>query len=222
MGLLPEGASFEEQVQDYFLAFRGEGVMLSALDAALVIEWSRTGVPFEVVARGIRKAAERALWDARPGEPALRTLRHCRRDVEGEIAKHRARSPGAHAPVIAQGAEDEESAESGGREAASRKPVSREAKIARALKALVKTRPELSPRAASISARLHDEPSPTDDAILLGLLRALPFSERRALRNEGLALIPSHADLSVRARRLSRRFHLCAMTRRHLDLPSFW
>ena len=43
MSLLPEGASFEELVQDYFLAVRGAGLMLSALDAELLSELGRRG-----------------------------------------------------------------------------------------------------------------------------------------------------------------------------------
>ena len=82
MSLLPATASFEELVQDCFLSHRGAGLMLSALDAELVGLWAREEVPFEVVARGIRRAAEKALWDARPGEPVLRSLRACKREVE--------------------------------------------------------------------------------------------------------------------------------------------
>src|SRR4051812_3963668 len=95
MSLLPESASFEELVQDYFLAMRGSGLMLSALDTELLTSWAEQGVPFEVVARGIARSAEKALWDARPGEPVLRSLRACRRQVEAEIKKHRERSAGA-------------------------------------------------------------------------------------------------------------------------------
>ena len=94
MSLLPESASFEELVQDYFLAVRGAGLMLSALDTELVPAWAREGVPFEVVARGISRSAEKALWDARPGEPVLRSLRACRRQVETEIRKYRDLSAG--------------------------------------------------------------------------------------------------------------------------------
>src|SRR5687768_4505048 len=95
MSLLPEGASFEELVQDYFLAVRGAGLMLNALDSELLTSWAREGVPFEVVARGISRSAEKALWDARPGEPVLRSLRACRRQVESEIKQYRHRSAGA-------------------------------------------------------------------------------------------------------------------------------
>ena len=77
MSLLPEAASFHELVQDCFLAFRGAGLMLSPLDAELIDAWAADGVPVEVVARGIRRAAEAALFDARAGTPALRSLRSC-------------------------------------------------------------------------------------------------------------------------------------------------
>src|SRR5688500_13002929 len=97
MSFLPEGASFEELVQDYFVAFRGSGLMLSPLDGELVSAWAALGVPFEVVARGIRRAAEETLWDARPGEPVLRSVRACRRAVEAEVKKYLDRSAGAHA-----------------------------------------------------------------------------------------------------------------------------
>src|SRR5689334_9671158 len=95
MSLLPESASFEELVQDYFLAIRGSGLMLSALDVELLTSWAEQGVPFEVVARGIARSAEKAMWDARPGEPVLRSLRACRKQVEAEIKKHRERTAGA-------------------------------------------------------------------------------------------------------------------------------
>ncbi|MBL9038439.1 MAG: hypothetical protein JNG84_07995, partial [Archangium sp.] len=65
MSLLPDSASFHERVQDCFVAYRGRGVSLSPADYDLVEAWAATEVPFEVVARGIRKAAEAALWDAR-------------------------------------------------------------------------------------------------------------------------------------------------------------
>jgi hypothetical protein len=88
-------ASFEERVVDLLSAHRGHGLMLSALDSELLATWARMCVPFEVVARGIAKAAQAAQWDARPGEPAVRTLRACRRHVEVEIQGHLARVLGA-------------------------------------------------------------------------------------------------------------------------------
>src|SRR5215217_7321300 len=101
MSLLPEGASFEELVQDYFLAVRGAGLMLSPLDAQLLSAWADAKVPFEVVARGIARSAEKALFDARPGEPVLRSLRACRRQVDAEIKRYLSRTAGGGNEVAA-------------------------------------------------------------------------------------------------------------------------
>ncbi len=84
MSLLPEGASYEEVVAEVFLAVSGRGLMLSALDGALVSEWAAQGVPLEAVARGIQRTAEKAEYDRRPGAAILRSLRACRREVEAE------------------------------------------------------------------------------------------------------------------------------------------
>src|SRR5215471_6502125 len=87
MSLLPVGASLEELVQDCFLAYRGSGVALSALDEELLSRWARTGAPLEVIALGIRRAAEKGAWHAKPGEPALRSLRACRRQMQSEMQR---------------------------------------------------------------------------------------------------------------------------------------
>ncbi len=97
MSLLPLDATFEELVQDCFVAFRGSGLALSAVDAELLRTWAELGVPFEVVACGIRRRAERALWDAKPNEPLLRSLHACRAAVEREIRHYLARVAGGTA-----------------------------------------------------------------------------------------------------------------------------
>src|SRR5688500_16133269 len=96
MSLLPENATFEEKVQDCFTAYRGRGVELSPLDAEVLEGWAATGAPFEVVARGLRRAAERAAWDALESDGALSSLRGCRREVESEIKKWVGRTVGQH------------------------------------------------------------------------------------------------------------------------------
>ena len=94
MSLLPPDATFEEQVQDCFVAFRGSGLALSAVDSELLRSWAERRIPFEVVVRGIRRRAERALWDAKPNEPPLRSLKACRAAVEREIRRYLARDVG--------------------------------------------------------------------------------------------------------------------------------
>ncbi|ATB32421.1 hypothetical protein [Melittangium boletus] len=211
MSLLPESASFEELVHDYFLALRGSGLMLSALDTELVTAWAALGVPFEVVARGIARSAEKALWDARPGEPVLRSLRACRRQVEAEIKRYRERAAGAGEGV--------------------RRPARRtfeelrHAQWTAALTQLAETEPALAPRIQGLLAMLARE-VPQDfermqaqeTLVSLVLLRALPFPERRALWRTASGADSDAGFMSAHARRLSRRFRLLMAVRRRLGL----
>jgi hypothetical protein len=211
MSLLPEGASFEELVQDYFLAVRGAGLMLSALDTELLTSWAREGVPFEVVARGITRSAEKALWDARPGEPVLRSLRACQRQVEAEIKKYRERSAGAgEGPKKRRALTWEET---------------RHARLRASLEKLAERRPELTPRVdqlrEEVLARAPAEPAEFDAQearVFLLLLRALPFPERCQLWRESRGAGAESQGMSARSRRVARRFRLLALVRRSLEM----
>ncbi len=217
MSLLPDEASFEERVQECFLAHRGAGLMLSALDLQLVDGWSSRGVPYDVVARGIRRGAERAMFDARPGEPVLRSLRSCRKDVEAEFKKHLTR---------AEGAEEAPAAATVRARARPSPPVDARVKKARAaLQKLAREKPELAPAVHHLCEQvLPREPMPSDldERLEAGLLRQLAFAERLALLREGRALALEATVLSPRARRLALRFHRGALLRRQLGLAAFW
>ncbi|ADO73420.1 conserved uncharacterized protein [Stigmatella aurantiaca DW4/3-1] len=211
MSLLPESASFEELVQDYFLAVRGAGLMLSALDTELLTSWARLGVPFQVVARGITRSAEKALWDARPGEPVLRSLRACRRQVEAEIKKYLARS-------------------AGGGEAGPGRPgltweETRHARLRAVLERIAEQWPSLASRVEQLQGQLlstvPQEPAQLDVQelrVFFALLRAQPFAQRihlwRAARLDGA----DAQAMSPRSRRLSRRFRVLAQVRRYLGV----
>jgi hypothetical protein len=211
MSLLPEGASFEELVQDYFLAVRGAGLMLSALDTELLTSWAREGVPFEVVARGIKRSAEKALWDTRPGEPVLRSLRACQRQVESEIKKYRQRSAGAgEGPKKRRALTWEET---------------RYERLRASLEQLAGRRPELTPRVGQllegVLARAPAEPAEFDaqeTRVFLLLLRALPFPERVQLWREARGAKVEAQGMSSRSRRVGRRFRLLASVRRSLEM----
>jgi len=214
MSLLPESASFEEQVQDYFLAIRGSGLMLSALDAALLSEWSAQGVPVEVVARGIARAAEKALWDARPGEPILRSLRSCRRPVEAEIRRYLTASAGqgAAAPL----------------EQTSRWEEKRHRKLCESLRALSAVAPNLVGRVERLLCSGLATPPPSSEAAdvqetwaYLALLRALPFSERLRLWREARGHGADGSGLSSRSRVRARRFRLLTFLRRRFSAERF-
>ena len=211
MSLLPESASFEELVQDYFLAVRGSGLMLSALDTELLTAWAEQGVPFEVVARGISRSAEKALWDARPGEPVLRSLRACRRQVDAEIKKYRERSAGAGGPRRSARARTWEE--------------TRHAGLQASLERLAEREPELAPRIHRVRETVlggvpedFERMEARESLVGLLLLRALPFGERRELWRLARGDGTDQQYMSSRARRLARRFRVGAAVRRRLGM----
>lgn len=193
--------------------------MLSTLDVELVMAWSGEGVPFEVVARGIRKAAEKAIWDARPGEPALRTLRACRREVDAEIKKWRARTAGRNTATHgAAPAEPKRSFE----EERFRKLRAALAKLGREEPRVLATTERLLSRVVSSVTPDLAEADRREEVCLAALLRALPFDERTRLYKEASALCGDARFQTAHARRMSRRFHRNALVRRALAVPSFW
>lgn len=208
MSLLPDGATFHERVQDLFVAYRGTGVSLSAADLELLDAWAAAEVPVAVVARGLRKAAEAALWDAAEGGGRLRTLKGCRRQVEAEIKRYAQRAAGR-------------TAEEGSPEAGEAFTVTRHRKLVAALSRVT------SPHVPGWVARL---PVPGDfqggerqELLALGLLcRALPFSGRLRLLREARQLVEKAQPMSPAARRESLRFHRAALVRQAWSLPSLW
>jgi len=209
MSLLPDNATFHERVQDCFVAYRGRGVSLSPTDLDLLDQWAATRVPFEVVARGIRKAAEDALWHAPNGEPSLRFLSWCRRAVNGEIDKYLKRAAGQ--------------TEGSQREPMEAFQLTRHKKLVSVMKKLGKTRPELVGWVARL--RPPDDLTHADrnEALALALvLRALPALTRSPLLREAHRLVQNTPTLSATARRESLRFHRAALLRRELSLPTFW
>jgi hypothetical protein len=212
MSLLPQGASFEELVQDYFLAVRGAGLMLSALDTELLTSWAREEVPFEVVARGIARSAEKALFDARPGEPVLRSLRTCKRHVEAEIKRYRERTAGAGAAQAPK-------------KRARTWEETRHVRLRESLEALGEAEPTLGGCVRRLLDTVLDtvptEPAQLDAQqarVFLALLRALPFAERVRLWREGCGDAREAGGMSPRSRRLSRRFRVMTRVRWRLGL----
>ncbi|MBU8897656.1 hypothetical protein KRR26_18730 [Corallococcus sp. M34] len=215
MSLLPESASFEELVQDYFLAVRGAGLMLSALDTELLTSWAREEVPFEVVARGIARSAEKAMWDARPGEPVLRSLRSCKRTVDAEIKKYRSLSAGVGT----------EEAPTATRRKSRTWEETRHARLCTALEDVARRDASLAPRVRwlrqTVLAEVPQEPARLDaqEALsLLMMLRAMPRAERVGAWREAQAGMEAQQAMTSRARRLSRRFRVLAVVRRRLGL----
>jgi len=201
VSLLPPGATFEELVQDCFVAFRGSGLALSAVDAELLRSWAELGVPFEVVARGIRRRAERALWDAKPNEPLLRSLHACRAAVEREIRHYLARAAGGTTSSPNRAADPQRA---------------RRRQWRAALRTMVDARPELIDALSRLDRRVE-----SGDALAICAIRALPFSERLDLLKQARQAI--YLDpVGSAARRLARRSARLAIFRKKFSLPHFW
>jgi hypothetical protein len=158
MSLLPPEATFAERVQEAFLLLRGKGLMLGALDTELLRAWAETGVPADVVVKGLERAAARTRWDARPGQSAPRSLRACRPEVDAEIASWRERVVGGGTATREEAGHFEENL----RALAQAKP--RFAKVVERL------------WAAGVLTRANPR-----DAVVAALLRELPFHERLTL-----------------------------------------
>lgn len=210
MSLLPHNATLHERVQDCFVAYRGRGVSLSTTDFELLDLWANTGAPFEVIARGIRKAAEEALWHTPKGEASLQSLAWCRKAVRSEIDKYLKRSIGrTEAP---DGAVPPEPLH-----------LTRHKKLLSVLKKLRKRRPELLRWLPSLT--VPDDltrAERNEHCAMARLLRALPEPSRSELLREARRLVHKTATLSATARRESLRFHRAALVRRELSLPTFW
>jgi len=227
MSLLPEDAGYLEHVQAYFLAFRGDGVSLSPNDAELLAGWKARGVPYPVVCRGIRRAAESLLYNNGAGT-RLRTLRSCRMAVERELRCWE----GAPAPAVGRDstsaqapAEPAPSAESF---AAKRLKKARSAlRKALAETALDAAKAAIQAAQAIVSMEL-DGPrqvsalvARADDALCLVYLRRLPAAPRRALMKEARdGAGPRPAGASLRARKDALRAHRVALARGHGQLPA--
>src|SRR5262249_35018140 len=98
MSLLPPTSSFAERVEALFAVVRGRGLALGALDRRVLAGGAEGGVPLELVARGMLRAAERVRWMG-SGGGAPRTLGACRPEVEEEIAAWKQRHLGAPLPL---------------------------------------------------------------------------------------------------------------------------
>ncbi len=214
MSLLPEQADYLEHVQAYFLAFRGDGVALSPLDAALLASWREQGIPYPVVCRGIRRAAETLLQDA-PQGARIRTLRSCKSSVLREFQRYQGLSAGGRpASPDCPPAAPESYAQK--RLSKARKLL--EKSLAEAPSPIHRLAIEralgLLNLAASDPGGVANLISRADEALALSFARLLPFAERRALvRQARLAAGPKPEGASLRARKDALRAHLVALAR---------
>ncbi len=212
MSLLPDNATFHEQVEACFVAYRGRGVSLSAVDLELVDGWAALAVPVEVIARGIRRAAEAALFDAPEGQGQLRSLKAARRSVDAEVHKFLKRTEGR---TDAPNADPPEPFH-----------LARRRRLTLALKKLSKDHPTVKPIAAHVAALAAPadfaQANRQEELALALLLRHLPALERRSILREARRLVENANPASAAARRESLRFHRAALVRHRWAIPAFW
>jgi hypothetical protein len=180
-------------------------VSLSAVDLEILDAWAELDVPFEVIARGLRKAAEAALWDSSEEDSHVRTLKACRRTVEAEISKYVARAAGRG------GTEDKT------------EPfhVTRHKKLVAAIKKVTKPNvPSWIERLAPPEDFSHGDRQ--EQLALNLLLRTLPFSQRTSLLREAREVVEKAPSMSAATKRESLRFHRAALVRQALSMPALW
>jgi hypothetical protein len=195
MTLLPDTASLHEMVQACFVAYRRRGVSLSPNDVELLEAWAAHEAPFEVIARGIRKAAEAKLWDAAVGDDAPDSLKVCKREVEAELKKWVRLSAGR----TAEGSPAEDFL------------LARHKKLKAAIKKV--TKPHLPAWLAELSVPGDFAASERQEALAaLLLLRTLPFAKRASILRKARTLVEKAPVMTAAAFRESLRFHRVALT----------
>jgi hypothetical protein len=93
-----ESLSYQAVVAEYYLGLRGAGLLLSPLDAELVADWERRGLPLAVVCRGQRRGLEEWPAGRPPGAAPPRSLRAVRFAVEEEWRAYRQGRVGSAPP----------------------------------------------------------------------------------------------------------------------------
>lgn len=211
MSLLPPQATFHERVQDLFAAFRGRGVSLSALDVELLDAWAGQGAPFEVVARGIRRAAETVLFDAAADSRGLSSLAACRRSVESEINRYLRQTVGQNSAAFAPAPEPFHVKQFKKRNAALKKAALEVPQHQGAIERLLRLAPPRDLDACQLQ----------ENFVYASLIRALPYSDRRALLQQARHLVQKAPPMSLSARLESLRLHRFALLRQLIPLRPF-
>jgi hypothetical protein len=179
-----EALSYQTVVAEFFLQLRGAGLLLSPLDAELVGEWERRGLPTEVVCRGLRRGHETLAAERAPGAGGPRSLRALRGFVEEEWRAYREGRVGA-----APGPEGEAAVAAGRLEAARRRLAEGEAASAgpgggpggAARAAAYREAAARLPGSAGALAEVERALRAADDLVLHRWLASLPRPERAAI-----------------------------------------
>ena len=67
--------NFYTEIEEYFWQKRGQGLLVSTLDWAIIESWQRAGIPLRVVLKGIDRAFEK--YDAKRRGRPIKSLAYC-------------------------------------------------------------------------------------------------------------------------------------------------
>ncbi|MCL2012237.1 MAG: hypothetical protein FWG75_05545 [Cystobacterineae bacterium] len=217
MSQLPQSASFHERVQALLCFLRGHGAALSPLDVALLEFWASTQVPFEVVARGMRRCFESRLTGLKRDESlSLPSLRTCRRHVQSEIERYMR----VHSHAVPS--TDPESAD----EAAEAYAHTRHQRLKQQLKGFAKKHPWAQKTVPKLLERFK-KPMDIDQAMrqeilaIFVLAHALPLEEKKKLLEETRGLATTREALSMEAAKEQWRFFLAFLFKQRFEIRSW-
>jgi len=213
MSQLPNSASFHERVQTLFCFLRGHGAALSPLDAELLERWALAQVPFEVVARGMRRSFEARLTGLAQDETlGLPSLRSCRRHVESEMARFLR----VHVPTAAPEAVEE----------AQPYAHTKHRRLQKQLRSFSKKYPWASRPVATLLQRFK-KPADIQQAMrqemlaIFVLARALPAEEKKKLLEETLRLAKTREAFSPEAAKEQWRFFLAFVFKQRFGIRNW-
>jgi len=99
--------NYYTEIEEYFCQKRGAHLLVSTLDWAVIESWQRTGVPLEIVLKGIDRAFEK--YDAKRRGRPIKSLLYCV-DAVAQVAEEakeaaagrppQADAPRAHGPAF--------------------------------------------------------------------------------------------------------------------------
>jgi len=215
MSQLPQNAGFHERVQALFCFLRGHGAALSPLDAELLELWALAQVPFEVVARGMRRCFESRLTGLQQDKTvSLPSLRTCRRHVESEMA----RFGRIHAQRASLETVDEATAESYAQ--------TKHQRLKKQLRSFAKKHPWAHMPVAKLLRRfakpidIHQAMQQEMMAIFV-LARALPMQEKKKLLEETLELAKTREAFSLEASKEQWRFFLAFVFKQRFGIRNW-
>lgn len=178
-----ENSSYVKDVESFFLALTGRGLMLSAKDYELIQSWRRAGVPRDVVYRGISRAVENLGAFNEGRTPS--SLMYCERSVEEEISEYHKTGPTPAGPgPAADGPGLREEVMSRLAELVTESSDTTIGHIfARALE-------EMRAMAADDDGELYFRVEELQDSIVEGIFETIGTDEQEKIRAEAAATVP--------------------------------